>query len=602
MALAPFGLLTAVLIKFGENNLWYALILIPPLAAVRYSLEFSVKEFVIRDQSELEDALRKADLAVQAEKEANKQLTYDLDRKVEELSIYYEMGQELGESPDLERTLDIILLMIQKLILYQSCVIFTKEKGVLMSRRAVTPYKDILEMSALLHLKEETINLVMKNRRPILIPDMREHEDEQRIFKDERSIMCVPLIIKNELIGIIYVGAQRPGAYNDDKLYQLSILANSAANAIYLAMHYENEKMLKQQREEDLRRVEKEKESRMKLWKLGQDLSNSLSMDTTLQIVVEKMRELVDYQSCVILLQDSTRQELRAAKFLSPYAEYFKSFVLRYDEPSVIHLALTHKRTVLIGDIRKLEEPSVLENERCVIVAPLASENEIIGIIYIGAAEPESIDYDAMELVDEASVQIAMAIKNAQLYEKTMAHAITDGVTGLFTHRYFQEKLTQEIAWADRTGRKVAVVMVDMDHFKQFNDTLGHPEGDKLLGEISSLLGSYAKAEDTVCRYGGDEFTLILKDSTKERAMATAERIREAFQLRFGVYAVKITSSIGVAVYPDDAPNKMSLMACVDGAMYRSKRGGRNRVTGASSSDIQLAEDIQKGKVKPLPR
>jgi diguanylate cyclase (GGDEF)-like protein len=142
--------------------------------------------------------------------------------------------------------------------------------------------------------------------------------------------------------------------------------------------------------------------------------------------------------------------------------------------------------------------------------------------------------------------------------------------------------------------------MVDADKFKEFNDTLGHPAGDALLQEIAALLKDKVRNTDIVCRYGGDEFALILKDTPKDEAIRTCERIRETFQLRFAANVVQVTASIGLACYPTDAPNKNELAKAADDALYVSKRNGRNRVTAAPTLEEKkyLPEVVQ----ETLPR
>jgi diguanylate cyclase (GGDEF)-like protein len=227
--------------------------------------------------------------------------------------------------------------------------------------------------------------------------------------------------------------------------------------------------------------------------------------------------------------------------------------------------------------------PNVVEAERSAIIVPMIVENDVIGAFYVGAAQQHFYDEEALKLVSTVAYQTAMGIKNAELYERTVALAITDGVTGLYTHRYFQERLGEACREYERSLKPFSLVMIDTDHFKAYNDTLGHPEGDKVLREIAALIKSYTRDSDLVCRYGGDEFAVILKDTDKENSVKTSERIREAFQYRFHTYPVKITSSIGVANFPEDATNKIDLLSAADTTLYKSKKGGRNRVSVATS-------------------
>jgi diguanylate cyclase (GGDEF)-like protein len=244
----------------------------------------------------------------------------------------------------------------------------------------------------------------------------------------------------------------------------------------------------------------------------------------------------------------------------------------------------------MMEDTRDTRLPAVLEYERSALILPLMAENEVFGIFYIGAVAPGTYHTEDLALASTVAYQAAMAIKNAELYQKMATLAITDGLTGLYTHRYFQERLVEEIRWAERYSKHLSLLMLDTDHFKEYNDALGHPEGDKLLVDIATLLRSYTRESDLICRYGGDEFSLVLRETGKEEAVKIAERIRHAFSLRFNRDNIKITASIGVATFPEDGKIKSDLIAQADAALYRSKADGRNRVTAASPVKISLDE------------
>jgi len=264
-----------------------------------------------------------------------------------------------------------------------------------------------------------------------------------------------------------------------------------------------------------------------------------------------------------------------------PYTEYVltvKNFPISSAE-TIVGWVASEKKYCFINDTdTQGEPPPMIRYERCEMAVPLLSKEECVGVIYVGQQKANSFTHDDLNLLITLANQAAFSITNAQLYEKTRNMAITDGLTGLFTHRIFQEKLQEEIQKAQRYKTTMAVIMVDTDHFKQYNDSYGHPEGDSLLKEICKLLKSYVRGTDIVCRYGGDEFSLILVEADKKTSINTAERIRQAIQLRLNQREVKITASIGVACYPEDATNKEELIKKADAALYKAKGGGRNKV------------------------
>jgi len=591
LTLAPLGLLLAVSYNL---NPWLFLSVLIPLYALRQSLKYGIREIAIVNQKELESTISELKLNLNVLKERNREITTDLQKKVDELSILFEMGQSLGTSVNLESTLEIIVSMIRKLMLYQSCVIFLIEKGTLIAVKSVTPYRDILEYSSLLKLEETIVNLVVQNKKPILITDMQSMS-EQRIFKDEKSLICVPLVVKNEIIGVIYVGATRPGTYNEDHLHLLSILGNSASNAIrtsqlyeQLAENFKKTQSLNEKLESKIRQSES-------LLDLGQDLASSLNLEETMRIIIRGMETMFNYQSGALFLVRETKSgpNFVPMKYITPYEKIFENYQLSYNETdNIMGWVSHHKKSLLLVDTQETKLQTILEKELSVMVVPLIVESAVIGAIYLGHSKPNFFNEEALELLRNVAYLSAMTIKNAELYEKTFTKAITDGLTGLYTHRYFQERLTEEIKYASRYGKKLALVMIDLDHFKQYNDTLGHPEGDKILKEFASLLKAYTRDSDIVCRIGGDEFTVLLKQVDKKNAIQKAEAIRQAVRSRFYERPVQVTSSIGLACFPDDSTTKKDLVKSADEALYKSKKLGRNRVSVAPPLSPAFGNDM----------
>ncbi len=170
--------------------------------------------------------------------------------------------------------------------------------------------------------------------------------------------------------------------------------------------------------------------------------------------------------------------------------------------------------------------------------------------------------------------------------------AARDGLTGLYNHRYFHERAAQEVSRARRYSSRVSLIFMDIDHFKKYNDTHGHPRGDELLKQMAKLLDHHTRLEDfrarvretdLVARYGGEEFVVLLPETPKAGALIAAERLREAiaafdFPGKESQPGGKVTVSLGVATYPDDADSKDALVVQADQALYAAKRDGRNCV------------------------
>ena len=190
----------------------------------------------------------------------------------------------------------------------------------------------------------------------------------------------------------------------------------------------------------------------------------------------------------------------------------------------------------------------------------------------------EEMNHVLEQRVDERTRELAEA--NARLAQL----AVTDGLTGLFNHRHFHERLELEIERSARSGLPLVLFMIDVDHFKQYNDNHGHPAGDEVLRQVAQLLGEGRRVSDVVARYGGEEFAVALLDTDKLMGAQVAEKLRaEVAQHPFhGSEASSVTISLGVASFPDDAATAEALIRCADKALYRAKDAGRNRVVMAS--------------------
>ncbi|PIQ97173.1 MAG: hypothetical protein COV67_05700 [Nitrospinae bacterium CG11_big_fil_rev_8_21_14_0_20_56_8] len=166
-------------------------------------------------------------------------------------------------------------------------------------------------------------------------------------------------------------------------------------------------------------------------------------------------------------------------------------------------------------------------------------------------------------------------------FEETTRSSYSDGLTGLFNRRYFDSALTSEIKRAQRYKSEVSLLFMDLDHFKNLNDTYGHQGGDHALKSVGAIIQDQKRTEDIGCRYGGEELILILPQTTKVKSLILAERVRKAVEkmsFNFNGQSFKVTLSGGIANYPVDAQEKEDLLKCADLAVYEAKRKGRNKI------------------------
>jgi diguanylate cyclase (GGDEF)-like protein len=219
-----------------------------------------------------------------------------------------------------------------------------------------------------------------------------------------------------------------------------------------------------------------------------------------------------------------------------------------------------------------------------IICVPLVDETDhSLGVINI-VNRPGNFNEEDMNLLHSIAQQVAIALRNANLYEL----AITDGMTNLFIHRYFQARLETEVKRAERYNEKFALIMLDIDHFKKFNDTYGHPIGDIVIKRVAAIIKENTREDiDIVARYGGEEFAVILPETELEGAHLLAERFRKTVEetiIYHDHLELKVTISVGCAEFPTHSNSKEGLLAKSDAALYKSKERGRNKVTIAESN------------------
>lgn len=233
--------------------------------------------------------------------------------------------------------------------------------------------------------------------------------------------------------------------------------------------------------------------------------------------------------------------------------------------------------------------PGEEKRDGAYIGVALKSRNTTVGVIGIDCREKQGLSVDDMDFMALTSHQIAIGIEKASLFMKTEQLSQLDGLTGLYNHRVFDERLEQEVSKRSRTGKPLSLIMLDIDHFKQFNDNFGHQEGDAILKELAVVIKGQCRhtTMDACFRYGGEEFSVILPELDIGIALKVADRMRmivenHPFRIKEKHAGTVLTISLGVAgVNGNDDVLPEELLKKADEALYASKRNGRNRVTAS---------------------
>jgi diguanylate cyclase (GGDEF)-like protein len=284
-------------------------------------------------------------------------------------------------------------------------------------------------------------------------------------------------------------------------------------------------------------------------------------------------------------------EEILSLKADSPVIE----FLSREKEPLFREsLEIKPEFTGLWKEERKLIQRSEIE-----LFIPLVSRGTLVGVLALARKDPpSSYDLSDIDLIRVLTNETAIAIENAQLHARIEAQAMTDGLTKLHNRRYFDQRLGEEIARGARYGGRFTLALIDLDHFKTYNDTWGHTAGDLLLEKVGAAIKEGLRNVDLAFRYGGDEFALILPSTPREGAAIAAERLRT--RVGQAVTGQSISVSVGLAAWPDDAAIQGELVRAADKALYQAKRDGGDRVRlyaralGAAISNTDLASEAER--------
>lgn len=221
----------------------------------------------------------------------------------------------------------------------------------------------------------------------------------------------------------------------------------------------------------------------------------------------------------------------------------------------------------------------------CSICIPLVTRDEVLGMVFLWAAAADhNAEFADQELLaaNAVSERLALTLSNLRLTDKLRRESVRDPLTGLFNRRYFEETFGRELSRVKRDKKTLAIIALDVDHFKRFNDSFGHDAGDLVLKELAAKMISVIRPSDIACRFGGEEFILVLPEAGRQTALLRAQELRtevEKLRLSFGGKSLGVlTISLGVAIYPEHSSEKSELVRLADNALYSAKRQGRNCV------------------------
>jgi diguanylate cyclase (GGDEF)-like protein len=325
--------------------------------------------------------------------------------------------------------------------------------------------------------------------------------------------------------------------------------------------------------------LERERRSNqvLSLYEISKDMSSCLLFEDIFNIFSLALKKSFRFHlSRCVLLRDS--KDIESVRQIELGQGIAKVALTDLDR-ELVAIALETKKIILISpqdDSEFSRRLSVIKGFETLIAIPLFVEEKLAGLLYI-----ENIPRTHFENFVILTAQFAIQFQKVLLYKKVQEMSITDSLTGISTRRYFLERFLEEVRRSMRHKSNLSFLMLDIDHFKEKNDTLGHLVGDVILKEVADILKSDLREIDSIGRYGGEEFAVVLAGIGRDGAFQVAERIRKSVEEAvFRAYdeEVFITLSIGISVFPEDGVDIEALIEIADRALYRAKDTGRNRV------------------------
>jgi diguanylate cyclase (GGDEF)-like protein len=316
-------------------------------------------------------------------------------------------------------------------------------------------------------------------------------------------------------------------------------------------------------------------------------LTSSLDLDSILQTIMEKMAEYFRPDTWSLLMVDEARDELYFAIAVGDKAEVLKNVRLKVGEGIAGWVAKNGEARV-VPDVRndpffasRVDEATKWETHS-VICVPLRSKLRVLGVIQLVNVDMAQFTDSELFVLQSLSDFAAIAIENARWVEKIQELTITDDCTGLYNARHLYKTLETEVYRSSRFGYEFSILFIDLDHFKSVNDTHGHLVGSKLLAEIGYLVKAQLRLIDFAYRYGGDEFVVLLPQTSKDQALVVAKRLRDAMRstrfCREEGLNLNVLASIGLATYPHDARTAHDIIRQADEMMYLVKNTTRDNI------------------------
>lgn len=541
-----------------------------------------------------------------------------LKKHIKELEVINAISAHISSQLDMDKLILLIGQQLEEIFNVHSVFVALYDSE---TRLIKMPYWTINHehiQAVPVKLGNNLTSIILETRQPLLIA-----ENFQEIAKKlgttlrfadhfgyPKTWLGVPIIVRDESIGVIGVqDYEQEHAFGEDETRLLQTIATNLGIAMQNANLYQ--------------KARNRAEQMSTLYNFGLTLTANLEYNQVLRQLFESCREILPMDAFYVAIYDEATQTISHPLFYENNVE--KTVPVRdiNVSPGLSGEIIINRRTIYLPDASKRQERKAHQiiraggkPSRSYVGAPMTVGGRVVGVLSMQSYEPNAYTQEQIRLLETIANVAGVAIENSRLFEQAQAdieqrrhaqeslqnanqdlhiqlnkvkalerelreQAIRDPLTGLHNRRYLSNVLPQRIDQAEQRDSQLSILMIDIDRFKTFNDSYGHHAGDALLQSLAGLLRRHTRSLDIACRYGGEEFLLVLSNAPLDVASRRAEELREAFdhsENKFGDQLLHATISIGVAAFPMHGTGTEELIMQADQALYAAKSSGRNKV------------------------
>jgi diguanylate cyclase (GGDEF)-like protein len=483
---------------------------------------------------------------------------------MQKVAVLYDASQAVLSATDLDHVLHQILIIARDFFHLQNvAVLMLDEEKQELQVRCQIGWTDSLSYIRL-PLGSGITGVAAQQKRPIYVPNVSADPRYIPSGFNTKSEFAVPLIVEGAVVGVLDCQSAKPNYFSPGTIDLLTLFSTQASIAIQNARL----NALGQRRARELKAINA----------IAQQSTAVLDVKELLSRVCPLIQENFQLPQISVLLkeEDDLVLSVHQGMFTACVPEGSRLPL----EGGLWGVALASGKTQVENEIKKEKDTFLFFKETTSrMCIPLFSSGHPLGVLLVSSDKSAAFKHYDTQPLESAADICATAIQNARYVERVKQLAYLDGLTGIFNRRYFELRITEEIERARRFRSGMAVMMVDIDQFKNLNDEFGHLLGDEVLRQVSSIFHQQLRKIDVVCRFGGEEFAILLSQTNAQHAESVAEKLRRLVETwQFPGVPRPVTISAGVSTFPEHGGTRDELVKAADAGLYAAKQGGRNRV------------------------